>query len=261
MSAVSGPSEPTNEDVQLVDRAQLSHEEAATLLNDALAMVNEQLQHTERGFQVIYNGQPHLKTKAENAPQKIDPSFPIDLALLHNGNTLEPIDIIDLVDFVGYDSSMGRQTTGFMSTQRLAQAIEAKIEEHLESKKSNHILISPVSGTKYNVEKLIGHTLAIDPLNYLRLDGHMIAYYLDEEDTQPKALTASSLRSSGIMHVGPHEFNERLYLYESNDPAPRFYFDLSKIVSLAKERFPNDQQIALETENGFYMMRRDPEKI
>ena len=260
MSAVSVPAEPANDEVQYIDRTQLDPKEAATLLNDALAQVNERFAQEERGYQIVYNGQPHLGTKGENAPTQIDPTFPVDLAIDH-GENLEPIDMIDLVECVGYDSSHGRLTTGFMGTHALAQAIIGKVDNHKDCKEDQHILISPVSGTKYNVEQLIGHTLAIDPLNYLRLDGRLIAYYLDDMETEPKVLSASSLRTSGVMQLGPHEFNERLYLYEIGDPAPRFYFDLSKLIALAKDQFPNDQQADVADTDQYYIMRRDPGKI
>lgn len=259
MSAISGPPETTGEELQYIDRASLSHEEAATLLNDALKQLNEQFVHDSRGFQVVYYGQPHLGTIGGESPKTIDPTLPVDLAL-DNGTTLEPIDIIDVVKFVGYDPSKGRLTTGFMATNDLAQAIQAKIEQHLASKENARVLISPVSGTKYNVEQLTGHTLAIDPQNYLCLDGYRIAYFIDDKNEKPKALSASSLRSSGVMQVGP-EFNSRVYTYESTDLAPQFYFDLSKLVSLAKEHFPNAQQADLGNKDDYYVLRRDPGKI
>lgn len=261
MSSVAGPVESTSEETPYVNREDLSHEKAAALLNDTLAQVNEQFSRDEKGYQVVYHGQPHLGTKGEKQPKTIDPTLPLDLALDY-GETLEPIDIIDLVSFVGYDSSKGRLTTGFMAIRELARVIEVKVEEHLACKDNPHVLISPVSGTKYNVEKLSGHTLAIDPQNYIFLDGYRVVYFLDdEEETKPEVLSASSLRSSGVMQIGTHEFADRLYLYEGGDPAPRFCFDLSKVIQVAKEHFPADQQKDVGIKDNYYVLRRDPGKI
>ncbi|WP_420421577.1 hypothetical protein [Simkania sp.] len=257
MSAeVSGVGETT--EATFVNREDLSHEEAAKLLNDALAKVNENLKQGGKTYAVIYNGQPHLGTKREEHPEKIDPTLPLDLALLHEGGKVEPIDIVDVVKFEGYDPKIGRLTTGFMAIEAFAEVITAKIDKHLESKQNPDVLISPLSGTKYNVEKLIGHTLAIDPLNYILLDGHRVVYYLEEE---PNALSASSLRSSGVMQVEPHEVSDKLYLYESGDLAPRFYFDLSKLVQIAKEHFPAEQQKDVADVDGYYVLRRDAGKV
>jgi len=261
MTPVPGPTESTGDETQYVNRAELSHEEAAKLLNDTLMHVNANLEREGKSFRVLYYGQPHLGTKAVEHPTSIDPMYPLDLALAYEGGSVEPIDIIDVVNFDGYDAKIGRQTTGFMAIETFAKVILTKIEQHLACKENPHVLISPVSGTKYSVEKLTGHTFAIDPQNYIFLDGYRVVYFLDEKETKPKALAASSLRSSGIMQVGTHEFADRLYVYESGDPAPRFYFDLSKIIEFAKELFPANQQKDLGSKDSYYVLRRDPGKI
>lgn len=260
MSTVSNAEEAVDS-LYFVNREDLSHKEAAKLLNETLAYVNTRLKEEGKDYQVMYYGQPHLGTGPEEKPAKINPMYPLDLALVYAGGHIEPIDIIDVVKFEGYDPNIGRLTTGFMAIDSFANDITAKITQHLESKSNPHILISPVSGTKYNVEKLVGHKLEIDPLNYILLDGYRLVYYLDDEKTKPKALSASSLRSSGVMDVGPREFAERLYIYDKSDPAPRFYFDLSKLVQIAKDQFPVAQQGDVADSASYYIQSREPGKI
>lgn len=53
MTPVPGPTESTGEETQYVNRAELSHEEAAKLLNDTLMHVNSNLEREGKSFRVL----------------------------------------------------------------------------------------------------------------------------------------------------------------------------------------------------------------
>ena len=144
MSAI----EPTSsEEIEIVDRTQLDHREAATLLVKALEHANHVLSKEGKAFEVIYHGQPHLQKAIESIPATLDPNYPVDLALLHENKRIEPIDIVDLVTFIGYQSDSGRLTSGFKTLDSFVYEITQKVHHHLAATQLPHYLIS-AAGSK-----------------------------------------------------------------------------------------------------------------
>jgi len=263
MAAINpASSDKTTIQVNTVDRTTLSHTDAAKLLNAALEAANQVFLDRKEAFQVVYNGQPHCHTKGETTPEKINPEAPIDLALLYNDGTVEPIDIVDIVEFTKYRSDYGRLTSGFKSVDDFSQEIVLKVERHLASIKNPYILISQM-GSKYNIEPLTKNTLSIDPHDYIRVNGMRVAYFLDKEaEMQPKVLLASGLRGSGILQLDERSDVNRIYIYEPDDPAPRFYVDLSKVIQVTIDSFPAEQQIEAKLyDDQYLLLGREPGKI
>ena len=245
--------EHQSEQITTIAPDQISHREAARLVSMTLSIVHERLQADSSPFRVVYCGQPHLQKEEvfEKVPEDLNPMQPIALALAGPQDSLEPIDILDVLEFTGYEKGIGRTTSGLKTAESLSVEILKKIEVHIAAKKDPKVLISS-KGVKYDTRELgEKYRLFIGPeFDGLSLNGHRIVYF--NKQKEPSVISASRLRGEGLLKIkeglGPH------CIYIEDPMAPQFYIDTSQTVRIHPDELPENQREEAKHYSGNYLV-------
>ena len=242
-----------------VDQTVLDPEKAAEVLTSALEKTNTLLHLEGFPFNVVYNGQPGIPNSSSTY---IIAKEPIDIALEYQDGQLIPIDMINVISYVGYSPEKGRLSSGFTDPSALAETLVSKVKNHLAALDNVSVLISNV-GSKYNTELLQNNTLSIDEQGFLRVNGCLVLTFYQGT---PSILNASDLRSSDIMRLDESPSGDRIFLYCPEDFAPEFYFDTSLKVPAHVLAFQSSEREKAseyaESEEGlYYVLQRNAGKI
>lgn len=241
------------------DQTALDPERAAEVLTSALEKTNTLLHLEGFTFNVVYNGQPSIQNSSSTY---IIAKEPIDIALEYQDGQIVPIDMINVISYIGYSPEKGRLSSGFTDPSTLTEALISKVKNHLAALDNVSILISN-AGSKYNIELLQNNTLTIDEQGFLRVNDCLVLTF---NQGKPSILNASNLRSSDVIRLDESPSGDRIFLYCPEDFAPAFYFDTTLKIPVDLLAFPSSDRekvsdYAENDEGLYYVLQRNAGKI